>query len=76
MSCNGKIWEYFLKIVKQAGLLNRDLRGMYLFCQLMTAKMPTIVAHNITANRPTHDCYYTNLDHIMTANLPTIGLIV
>ena len=49
---------------------------MYSFCQLMTASMPTIIGHNITGIRPTHDCFYTNLDHIMTADLPTIGQIV
>jgi hypothetical protein len=42
----------------------------------MTASMPTIIGHNITGIRPTHDCFYTNLDHIMTADLPTIGQIV
>ena len=41
---------------------------MYLFRELMIADMPTIVAHDITAHRPTHDCYHTNLDHTMTAN--------
>ena len=49
---------------------------MYSFCQLMTASMPTIIGHNITGIRPTHDCFYANLDHIMTADLPTIGQIV
>ena len=48
--------------------------GMYSFFQLMTASMPTIIGRNITAYRPTHDCFYTNLDHIMTAYLPTLGL--
>ena len=50
-------------------------QAMYSFCQLMTASMPTIIGRNITAYRPTHDCFYTNLDHIMTAYLPTLGLI-
>ena len=50
--------------------------GMYSFCQLMTASMPTIIGRNITGIRPTHDCFYANLDHIMTAYLPTIGQLV
>ena len=49
---------------------------MYSFRQLMTAYMPTIIGRNITGIRPTHDCFCTNLDHIMTADLPTIGQIV
>ena len=49
--------------------------GMYSFCQLNTASMPTFIGRNITAYRPTHDCFYTNLDHIMTAYMPTLGLI-
>ena len=28
-----------------------------------------ILARNITENKPTHDFYYTNVDHIITANL-------
>ena len=48
---------------------------MYSFCQLMTASMPTIIGHNITGIRPTHDCFYANLDHIMTAYL-FIGQLV
>ena len=50
--------------------------GMYSFCQLMTASMPTFIGRNITAIRPTHDCFYANLGHIMTAFMPTIGQIV
>ena len=50
--------------------------GMYSFCQLMTASMPTLIGRNITAIRPTHDCFYANLGHIMTAFMPTIGQIV
>ena len=42
----------------------------------MTAYMPTIIGRNITGIISTHDCFYTNLDHIMTADLPTIGQIV
>ena len=58
-------------------LLNRvsNKVGMYSFCQLNTASMPTFIGRNITAYRPTHDCFYTNLDHIMTAYMPTLGLI-
>ena len=52
------------------------LAGMYSFCQFMTASMPTIIGRNITGIRPTHDCFYANLDHIMTAYLPTIGQLV
>jgi hypothetical protein len=52
-----------------------SIQGMYSFRQLMTADMPTIVACNTTDLRPTHDCSYTNLDHIMTVNLPTVGQI-
>ena len=52
------------------------LLGMYSFCQLMTASMPTIIGRNITGIRPTHDCFYANLDHIMTADIPTIGQLV
>ena len=52
------------------------LGGMYSFCQLMTASMPTFIGRNITAIRPTHDCFYANLGHIMTAFMPTIGQIV
>ena len=48
---------------------------MYSFCQLMTASMPTFIGRNITAIRPTHDCFYANLGHIMTADRPTIGQI-
>ena len=50
--------------------------GMYSFCQLMTASMPTFIGRNITGIRPTHDCFYANLGHIMTAYMPTIGQIV
>ena len=53
-----------------------DSYGMYSFCQLMTASMPTFIVRNITAIRPTHDCFYANLGHIMTAFMPTIGQIV
>ena len=53
-----------------------EATGIYSFCQLMTASMPTIIGRNNTAYRPTHDCFYTNLDHIMTAYLPTLGLTV
>ena len=42
--------------------------GMYSFCQLMTASMPTFIGRNITAIKPTHDCFYANLGHIMTAD--------
>jgi len=49
---------------------------MYSFCQLMTASMPTFIGRNITGIRPTHDCFYANLCHIMTAYMPTIGQIV
>ena len=42
----------------------------------MTASMPTFIGRNITGIRPTHDCFYANLDHIMTAYLPTIGQLV
>ena len=42
----------------------------------MTASMPTFIGRNITAIRPTHDCFYANLGHIMTAFMPTIGQIV
>ena len=42
----------------------------------MTAYMPTFIVRNITGIRPTHDCFYANLGHIMTADLPTIGQIV
>ena len=49
---------------------------MYSFCQLMTASMPTFIGRNSTAIRPTHDCFYANLGHIMTAFMPTIGQIV
>ena len=52
------------------------IAGMYSFCQLMTASMPTFIGRNITAIRPTHDCFYANLGHIMTAFMPTIGQIV
>ena len=48
--------------------------GMYSFCQLMTAYMPTFIGRNITGIRPTHDCFYANLSHIMTAFMPTLGL--
>ena len=37
----------------------------------MTASMPTFIGRNITAIRPTHDCFYANLGHIMTAFMPT-----
>ena len=43
-------------------------QGMYSFCQLMTASMPTFIGRNITGIRPTHDCFYANLGHIMTAD--------
>ena len=43
-------------------------KGMYSFCQLMTAYMPTFIGRNITGIRPTHDCFYANLGHIMTAD--------
>ena len=49
-------------------------RGMYSFCQLMTASMPTFIGRNITGIRPTHDCFCANLGHIMTAFMPTLGL--
>ena len=55
--------------------LSSPIFGMYSFCQLNTASMPTFIGRNITAYRPTHDCFYTNLDHIMTAYMPTLGLI-
>ena len=50
------------------------LCGMYSFCQLMTASMPTFIGRNITGIRPTHDCFCANLGHIMTAFMPTLGL--
>ena len=53
-----------------------EATGMYSFCQLMTASMPTFIGCNITGIRPTRDCFYANLGHIMTADGPTIGQIV
>ena len=50
------------------------LQGMYSFCQLMTASMPTFIGRNITGIRPTQDCFHANLGHIMTAFMPTLGL--
>jgi len=50
--------------------------GKHSFCQLMTASMPTFIGRNITGIRPTHDCFYANLGHVMTASMPTIGQIV
>ena len=52
----------------------QSLLGMYSFCQLMTASMPTFIGRNITGIRPTHDCFCANLGHIMTAFMPTLGL--
>ena len=64
-----------LKGVYKSNLFETCFMGMYSFCQLNTASMPTFIGRNITAYRPTHDCFYTNLDHIMTAYMPTLGLI-
>ena len=66
--------NYFDVSTDQRNIYLGGFHGMYSFCQLMTASMPTIICCNITAYRPTHDCFYTNLDHIMTAYLPTLGL--
>ena len=51
-----------------------EATGIYSFCQLMTASMPTFIGRNITGIRPTHDCFCANLGHIMTAFMPTLGL--
>jgi len=63
-------------ITSHTASISYSVAGMYSFCQLMTAYMPTIIGRNITGIRPTHDCFYTNLDHLMTADWPTIGQIV
>ena len=51
-----------------AGFATVNVLGQYSLCQLMTASMPTFIGCNITAIRPTHDCFYANSGQIMTSD--------
>ena len=50
-------WKQVPEIVEKGG-----------FFQFVESRIKYILACDITVDKPTHDCYHTNLDHIMTAN--------
>ena len=76
MSGNASNYLFLQKVNSTLFLCQLGSEALLALGQLMTASMPTIIGHNITGIRPTHDCFYANLDHIMTADIPTIGQLV